>query len=153
MNLQRLCPVYRKWLQLNPSHAREHRIAMQVQTQQAHQAGKYNEARRLGYQTFEAAKVVLTALQPVTDTVDKSIHEDVLAFGTMAMYLSSLLHKENKKHEAHYILQECHQQLIAILPLHASKPSVCKLICAIQVALEKGSGAKPAEHQQALTLH
>ncbi|MDO6566795.1 hypothetical protein Q4561_06975 [Alteromonas sp. 1_MG-2023] len=153
MNLQRLCPVYKKWLQLNPSHAREHRTAMQVQTQQAHQAGKLNEARTLGYQTFEAAKVVLTALQPVNDIVEKSIHEDILAFGTMAMYLASLLHKEEKKHEAHQILQECHQQLIAILPLHASKPSVCKLICAIQLALEKGSGAMPHEHQQALTLH
>jgi hypothetical protein len=71
----------------------------------------------------------------------------------MAMYLSSLLHKEDKKLEAHQILQECHQQLIAILPLHASKPSVCKLIYAIQVALEQGSGAMPAEHQQALMLH
>jgi len=153
MNVQRLCPVYRKWLQLNPLHAREHRSDMQAQTQQAHQAGNYDEALALGYQTFEAAKVVLTALQPANETAGKSIHEDVLAFGTMAMYLASLLQRENKKHDAHRILQECHQQLIAILPLHAAKPSVCKLIHAIQVALEKGSGTLTTLHQQSLSVH
>ena len=36
MNVQRLCPVYKKWLQLNPLNARQHRLAMQAQTQQAH---------------------------------------------------------------------------------------------------------------------
>ena len=40
MNVQRLCPVYKKWLQLNPLNARQHRLAMQAQTQQAHQQGK-----------------------------------------------------------------------------------------------------------------
>ena len=52
MNVQRLCPVYRKWLQLNPSNARQHRYAMQAQTQQAHQQGKLDYARELGYQTL-----------------------------------------------------------------------------------------------------
>ena len=46
MNVQRLCPVYKKWLQLNPSNARQHRYAMQAQTQQAHQQGRLDYARR-----------------------------------------------------------------------------------------------------------
>ena len=49
MNVQRLCPVYKKWLQLNPSNARQHRYAMQAQTQQAHQQGKLDYAREQGY--------------------------------------------------------------------------------------------------------
>ena len=136
MNVQRLCPVYRKWLQLNPSSAREHRLAMQAQTQKAHQQGELDYARELGYQTFEAAKVILNALQSTSSNKEKAIQEDVLAFGTMGMYLSSLLAQEQKKREAHAILQECQQQLIAILPLHATSPSICRLIASLQQTLE-----------------
>ena len=136
MNVQRLCPVYKKWLQLNPLNARQHRLAMQAQTQQAHQQGKRERARELGYQTFEAAKVILNALQSTSSNKEKAIQEDVLAFGTMGMYLSSLLAQEQKKREAHAILQECQQQLIAILPLHATSPSLCRLIASLQQTLE-----------------
>ena len=96
MNVQRLCPVYKKWLQLNPLNARQHRLALQAQTQQAHQQGKRERARELGYQTFEAAKVILNALQSTSSNKEKAIQEDVLAFGTMGMYLSSLLAQEQK---------------------------------------------------------
>ncbi|MBT3133788.1 hypothetical protein KL866_01375 [Alteromonas sp. ALT199] len=137
MNIQRLCPIYRKWLQLNPSNARQHRLSMQAQTQKAHQQGKLDYARELGYQTFETAKVILSALQPTSPKQVNAVQEDVLAFGTMGMYLSSLLAQEHKKQESHAILQECQQQLIAILPLHATNPSVCRLITAIQHTLEQ----------------
>ena len=80
MNVQRLCPVYKKWLQLNPSNARQHRYAMQAQTQQAHQQGRLDYARELGYQTFEAAKVILNALQPTSLQKVSVVQEDVLAF-------------------------------------------------------------------------
>ena len=137
MNVQRLCPVYKKWLQLNPSSAREHRLAMQAQTQKAHQQGELSYARDLGYQTFEAAKAILNALQPISSQTVNAVQEDILAFGTMGMYLSSLLAQENKKQESHEILQECQQQLIAILPLHATNPSVCRLISTIQYTVEQ----------------
>ena len=101
MNVQRLCPVYKKWLQLNPLNARQHRLAMQAQTQQAHQQGKRERARELGYQTFEAAKAILNALQPISSQKVNAVQEDVLAFGTMGMYLSYLLAQEHKKQESH----------------------------------------------------
>lgn len=44
MNTQRLCPVYRKWLQLNPRSARQHRIVLQARTQLAHQQGKLSRS-------------------------------------------------------------------------------------------------------------
>ena len=102
----------------------------------AHQQGELDYARELGYQTFEAAKVILNALQSTSSNKEKAIQEDVLAFGTMGMYLSSLLAQEQKKREAHAILQECQQQLIAILPLHATSPSICRLIASLQQTLE-----------------
>ncbi|AFT80325.1 hypothetical protein AMBLS11_18800 [Alteromonas macleodii str. 'Black Sea 11'] len=153
MNVQRLCPVYRKWLQLNPSNARQHRYAMQAQTQQAHQQGKLDYARELGYQTFEAAKVILNALQPTSSQKVSVVQEDVLAFGTMGMYLSSLLAQEHKKQESHAILQECQQQLIAILPLHATNPSVCKLIAAIQHTVEQTYEPQNSRQLASAALH
>lgn len=153
MNAQRLCPVYRKWLQLNPSNARQHRYAMQAQTQQAHQQGKLDYARELGYQTFEAAKVILNALQPTSSQKVSVVQEDVLAFGTMGMYLSSLLAQEHKKQESHAILQECQQQLIAILPLHATNPSVCKLIAAIQHTVEQTYEPQNSRQLASAALH
>ena len=136
MNTQRLCPVYKKWLLLNPSDARQHRLTMQAQAQKARQQGRLEHARELGYQTFEAAKTILCALQPISADKERTVQEDVIAFGTVGMYLSSLLTEAQRKREAHAILQECQQQLIAILPLHATRPSVCKLIAAIQQTLE-----------------
>ncbi|NKX05876.1 hypothetical protein HGD89_12895, partial [Alteromonadaceae bacterium A_SAG6] len=145
--------VYRKWLQLNPSNARQHRYAMQAQTQQAHQQGKLDYARELGYQTFEAAKVILNALQPTSSQKVSVVQEDVLAFGTMGMYLSSLLAQEHKKQESHAILQECQQQLIAILPLHATNPSVCKLIAAIQHTVEQTYEPQNSRQLASAALH
>ena len=139
MKTHHLCPVYRKWLQLNPLVAREHRCALQKQTQQAHLRGDTQEAKYLGYQTFEAARVILTALQPVSSDSVKPIQEDVLAFGTMGMYLANLLIKSDNIEEAHRVLQECQQQLMTILPLHATNPSVCKMIVTLQQSLEVGS--------------
>ncbi|BFT32039.1 hypothetical protein D210916BOD24_32150 [Alteromonas sp. D210916BOD_24] len=153
MNVQRLCPMYRKWLQLNPGNARQHRLALQARTQLAHQQGRLTRARELGYQTFETAKVILTALQPTSAEKVRSVQEDVLAFGTMAMYLSSLLASEQRKAEAHNILQECQQQLIAIMPLHATSPSVCRLITAIQYSLEQSFHPTVPHHTGELTVH
>ena len=150
MNTQRLCPVYRKWLQLNPTDAREHRFSMQLESQQAHQQGKPNSALAKGYQAFETARIVLTALQPVSYEKNPSVEQDILAFGTMGMYLYALLNKMHKKREAHNILQECQQQLIAIWPLHATNPSVCRLISAVQYTLEQ---ANIAPHQRSAHNH
>ncbi|CAI3970093.1 hypothetical protein NO989_05415 [Alteromonas sp. DY56-G5] len=153
MNVQRLCPVYKKWLQLNPSNARQYRYAMQAQTQQAHQQGRLDYARELGYQTFEAAKVILNALQPTSSQKVSVVQEDVLAFSTMGMYLSSLLAEEHRKRESHAILQECQQQLIAILPLHATNPSICRLIAAIQHTLEQSYVPQASKQLASFAVH
>ena len=153
MNVQRLCPVYKKWLQLNPSNARQHRCAMQAQTQQAHQQGKLEHARELGYQTFEAAKVILNTLQPTSLQKVSVVQEDVLAFSTMGMYLSSLLAQEQRKQESRAILQECQQQLIAILPLHATNPSVCRLISTIQHTLEQAYVPPASKRLVSVAVH
>ena len=153
MNVQRLCPVYKKWLQLNPSNARQHRCAMQAQTQQAHQQGKLEHARELGYQTFEAAKIILNTLQPTSLQKVSVVQEDVLAFSTMGMYLSSLLAQEQRKQESRAILQECQQQLIAILPLHATTPSVCRLISTIQHTLEQAYVPPASKRLVSVAVH
>ncbi|WP_334019465.1 hypothetical protein [Alteromonas sp. S015] len=153
MNVQRLCPVYKKWLQLNPSNARQHRYAMQAQTQQAHQQGKLDHARELGYQTFEAAKIILNTLQPTSLQKVSIVQEDVLAFSTMGMYLSSLLAQEQRKRESRAILQECQQQLIAILPLHATNPSVCRLISTIQHTLEQAYVPQASKRLASVAVH
>jgi hypothetical protein len=126
---------------------------MQAQTQKAHQQGKLDYARELGYQTFEAAKAILNALQPISSQSVDTVQEDILAFGTMGMYLSSLLAQEHKKQESHAILQECQQQLIAILPLHATNPSACRLISAIQCTLEQTCEPQISRQVASAALH
>ena len=153
MKQQRLCPVYRKWLQLHPLHARQHRIALQTKAQIAHQTGDYQQARQLSYQAFETAKVVLLSLQTPNPSASRPLQEDVLAFGTMAIYLASALGKESRRHEALEILQECQQQLLALLPLHATNPTICKLISAVQHALEQGSQLFSQQEQTQMYLH
>ena len=137
MNSQRLCPVYRKWLQLHPANARAHRLSLQIQAQEAHQQGKSAFARDKCYQAFETAKVVLTALQPVSKSNITTAYNDIISFGALGMYLSSLLQRAYKKHEAHEVLQECQQLLIAVMPLHAANPSVCRLISAVQHCVDR----------------
>ena len=153
MNGQRLCPVYKKWLQLNPSDARIHRLTMQAQAQKARQDGRLDLARELSYQTFEAAKIVLCTLQPLSADQAGVVREDILAFGSMGMYLSSILTEARRKHEAHTVLQECQQQLMAILPLHATRPYVCSVISITQQALEYFDLPKHAAHSASKTLH
>lgn len=96
MNSQRLCPVYRKWLQLHPANARAHRLSLQIQAQEAHQQGKSAFARDKCYQAFETAKVVLTALQPVSKSNISTAYNDIISFGALGMYLSSLLQRAYK---------------------------------------------------------
>lgn len=153
MNIQRLCPVYRKWLQLNPSSAREHRLLSQHQAQKAHKQGDVHEARTLGYQAFETAKVVLTSLQPTTQQHSDTVTHDIAAFGSLGLYLYSLLRSDSKKREAHTILQECQQQLMAVMPLHASSPNVCRLICTIQYAIERMSVPFQSQHMVNIASH
>jgi hypothetical protein len=126
---------------------------MQAQTQQAHQQGKLDHARELGYQTFEAAKVILNTLQPTSLQKASVVQEDVLAFSTMGMYLSSLLAQGQRKRESCAILQECQQQLIAILPLHATNPSVCRLISTIQHTLEQAYVPQASKRLVSVAVH
>jgi hypothetical protein len=50
-------------------------------------------------------------------------------------------------------LQECQQQLIAILPLHATNPSVCRLISAIQHTLEQTYEPQISRQLASAALH
>ena len=139
MNTQHLCPVYTKWLQLNPIDARKHRLFLQDKMQKAHLQGQLDKACRLAYQTLEAAKLVLTALQHVTSYSDSGVREDIISYSAVGMYLSSLLHSNHNMQEAHDVLQQCQQQLIAVLPLHATNHTILALIKTAMYAFEKNS--------------
>lgn len=139
MNRQHLCPVYTKWLQLNPIDARQHRRFLQGRMQKARLQGQLDKACTLAYQTLEAAKLVLTALQNVSNYKDNSVREDIISYSAAGMYLSSLLHCSDNTREAHNILQQCQQQLIAVLPLHATNHTVLALIKTAMRAFEQSS--------------
>ncbi|WP_420934375.1 hypothetical protein ACOJR9_18710 [Alteromonas sp. A081] len=139
MNTQHLCPVYTKWLQLNPIDARKHRHFLQDSTQKARLKGQLDKACALAYQTLEAAKLVITALQNVSYHKDNSVREDIIAYSAAGMYLSSLLHNSRKTQEAHNVLQQCQQQIIAVLPLHATNHTILTLIKTAMHAFEQSS--------------
>ena len=139
MNTQHLCPVYTKWLQLNPIDARKHRHFLQDSMQKARLQGQLDKACTLAYQTLEAAKLVLTALQNVSNHKDNSVREDIISYSAAGMYLSSLLHCSDNSQEAHNVLQQCQQQLIAVLPLHATNHTILALIKTAMHAFEQSS--------------
>lgn len=139
MNSQHLCPVYRKWLQLNPTDARKHRLMLQDRVQQAHLLGQHEKACVLGYQSLETAKVVITSLQNVTSHRDSAVQDDIIAYATMAMYLSAILHHQHRQKDAQQVLQDCQQQLIAILPLHATNTHILGVLKTVLSTLEQGS--------------
>lgn len=144
MNTQHLCPVYTKWLQLNPIDARKHRFFLQNSMQKAHLQGQLDKACTLAYQTLEAAKLVLTALQTVSNQnvsnyKDNGVREDIISYSAAGMYLSSLLHCSDNSQEAHNVLQQCQQQLIAVLPLHATNHNILALIKTALRAFEQRS--------------
>ncbi|MEC7699158.1 MAG: hypothetical protein VX827_04645, partial [Pseudomonadota bacterium] len=92
-------------------------------------------------------------LQPTSSQKVSVVQEDVLAFSTMGMYLSTLLAEEHRKRESHAILQECQQQLIAILPLHATNPSVYRLITSIQHTLEQTYVPQASKRLASVAVH
>lgn len=139
MNRQHLCPVYTKWLQLNPIDARQHRHFLQDSMQKARLQGQLDKACTLAYQTLEAAKLVLTALQNVSNHKDNGVREDIISYSAAGMYLSSLLHCRDNTQEAHNVLQQCQQQLIAVLPLHATNHTILALIKTAMHAFEQSS--------------
>ncbi|WP_152561511.1 MULTISPECIES: hypothetical protein [unclassified Alteromonas] len=144
MNTQHLCPVYTKWLQLNPIDARKHRHFLQDSMQKARLQGQLDKACTLAYQTLETAKLVLTALQNVSNQnvsnhKDNGVREDIISYSAAGMYLSSLLHCSDNTQEAHNVLQQCQQQLIAVLPLHATNHTILALIKTAMHAFEQSS--------------
>lgn len=144
MNRQHLCPVYTKWLQLNPIDARQHRRFLQGRMQKARLQGQLDKACTLAYQTLEAAKLVLTALQhaynhDIFNCKDDDVREDIISYSAAGMYLASLLHCSDNTREAHNILEQCQQQLIAVLPLHATNHTVLALIKTAMRAFEQSS--------------
>jgi len=139
MNTQRLCPVYTKWLQLNPIDARRHRYFLQDSMQKARLQGQLEKACTLAYQTLEAAKLVLLALQNTSNHPHSETREDVISYSAAGMYLSSLLQNSHKAQEAHSVLQQCQQQLIAVLPLHATNHSILALIKTALHVFERNS--------------
>lgn len=74
MNAQRLCPVYRKWLQLNPSSAYQRRIALQARTTCA-PAGKVVAILPL-YATSPSSCRLIT---PIQHSLDQSWHSNALS--------------------------------------------------------------------------
>lgn len=134
MQTNYLCPVYRKWLQLHPEHARVQRqhIREQVKARQTH--GDQEHAIELAGQVYEIAQSVLLALrQPQADPQQSGT--DLVAFALAAQHLAQLHFDLDEKTLGETVLQSAQQQLTTLMPLFASEMTLVGLMQSLVHAL------------------
>lgn len=84
MRTQLLCPVYRKWLQLHPEHAREERQVLRKQARAYQRSGDLQKAFTFNQLVWEVAQSVLLALRPV-DQYSAESQKDLVFFAASAI--------------------------------------------------------------------
>lgn len=145
MKTHYLCPVYWKWLQLHPDHARQHREQICEAAMRFADEGMDDKALDSNGQAYEVAQAVLLSLrQP--DTCDITTKQDIAIFASLAIQLA-------RKHAANACCQQAcehitsaQQQLHAIAPLFACHHDMLILIHTIEHSL--ANAASFYERQQ-----
>ncbi len=84
MRTQLLCPVYRKWLQLHPEHAREERQVLRKQARAYQRSGDLQKAFTFNQLVWEVAQSVLLAFRPV-DQYSAESQKDLVFFAASAI--------------------------------------------------------------------
>lgn len=134
MKTQILSTAQCKRFRANPTEARKQRDKLQQRTQQLHSRGHWQAAWQTGQHALEIAVTALQALH--SDNTDAARQQDILSFGALALFLAQSMHWGDEHQAAHTLLTQAHDQLTAILPLHATSPQLCTLVWAVQTSLQ-----------------
>ncbi len=147
MRTQLLCPVYRKWLQLNPDHARQERHVLRNQARAYQQNGDLQKAFTFNQLVWEVAQSVLLALRPV-DQHSAESQKDLVFFAASAIAVERCIQANSSTNAiktqstAQSIIQDTQQQLAALMPMYASEPRLMHIIQELMGWLKLGASDK-----------
>lgn len=147
MRTQLLCPVYRKWLQLHPEHAREERQALRKQACAYQRSGDLQKAFTFNQLVWEVAQSVLLALRPV-DQYSAESQKDLVFFAASAIAVDRCARANcaetttSTNATAQTVITDTQQQLAALMPMYASEPRLMHIIQELMHWLKLGATAK-----------
>lgn len=132
-----LCPIYRKWLQLHPEHARLQRSHYQEQAIHNQFTGDLTLANQYQGKVYEVAlAIVLSPRAPGKNQQQDS--QDLLALCAATLHLSKYYRHCHKHDQAIELLSSTQQKLVNLLPLYASEPALLNVIQIIIENLQAG---------------
>ncbi|MBU3020274.1 hypothetical protein [Aestuariibacter sp. A3R04] len=152
MKTEYLCPVYRKWLQLHPEQARQHRLQQVEAALQYAGEGLHQKALEASKQAFEIAHAVVLSLQK-PDQSEVVTKQDLSIFGNIAMHLANHFASNAECAEAANCLNGAQQQLRGIAPLFACHYDILMLIHTIDNTLAHAAACYERETYRHRQLH
>ena len=147
-----LCPVYWKWLQLHPEHARAHFAQTSQTALEKARSGEMETACQTAGEAFEMAQAVVLSVQ-VTDSQTNGKHHDLLAFGAAAIQLARTHAASGNINEAVICLDAAAQQIHALAPLFAAEPDMLSHLRQISDSLQQGLAFYQRQTLSSRVLH
>jgi hypothetical protein len=146
-----ICPIFKKWLQLHPEHARQERIKLQAQANQYQQAGDFSQAYISSGQVYDICKAIVLAPRAPNWEPEQDSH-DLLALAAAAIHLAKYHHYAGAPQKANNVLSMTQHQLTSLMPLYSSEPKLIDLIQSVIKSLQLGQDTlKPQAN--AVTTH
>jgi len=152
MKTNYLCPVYWKWLQMHPEHAREHFTQTSQTALEKARSGEMETACQTAGEAFEMAQAVMLSIQ-VSDSHTNAKHNDLLAYGASAIQLARTHAASGNINEAVVCLDSAAQQIHALAPLFATEPDMLSHLRQISFSLQQGQAFYQRQTLSSRVLH
>lgn len=150
MALLQLCPVYQKWLQLNPCQAREHILTNRHNARAAMESGNVQTAHTLLGEAFEIAHCLMNRLATPGESPSPVIQDAVL-YALCALSFSRCSEQLNlTDSQATSCLHIACQKIRAVAPLFAADTTIVSQLAGIEHGLQK---VATAEHFVSSGMH
>ena len=142
-----LCPVYIKWLQINPASARDHALAARRYAAEQVSSGQIQPALTMYKEAFEISGCLISRLYtPHTD--NRSLMADLALYAVNAASLAYYAARYSRHRLAADSLSSAKQKLRAIAPLFADDMNVVAHIVNLENGLNELADSTPSVSQR-----